>query len=60
MDWLRFRALLFSAKRLALPILFGAIVGWLIRHNHGEWVTVVCSIASAMAISVSECVNHAP
>ena len=59
MDWLRIRAFIFAAKRMALPILFGAIVGWLIRHNHGEWVPVVCSIADALAISVTECVNYA-
>ena len=58
MDWLRIRALLFAGKRMALPIVFGAVVGWLIRHNHGEWATVVCSVADALAVSVSECLKH--
>lgn len=58
MDWLRIRALLFAGKRLALPILFGAIAGWLIRHNHGEWASVVCAVADALAVSVTECINH--
>ena len=57
MDWIRIRAYIFATKRLVLPIIFGAIVGWLIRHNHGEWASVVCAISDAMAISVMECLD---
>jgi hypothetical protein len=57
MDWLKYRAYLIASKRLVLPVLFGAIVGWLIRHNHSEWANVVCAIATALGVSVNECIG---
>lgn len=57
MDWLKYRAYLLATKRLALPIIFGAIVGWLIRHNHSEWANVVCAISTALGVPVSECLD---
>lgn len=43
------------AKRVALPIIIGATVGWLAAHGYNNWATAVCSISDALGIIVSEC-----
>lgn len=47
------------ARRVAVPIVIGATVGWLIAHGYNNWAAAVCSVADALGIFVEECVNAA-
>lgn len=43
------------ARRVAIPIVIGATVGWLAAHGYSNWATAVCSVSDAMGIYVEEC-----
>lgn len=43
-------------RRVAVPIIIGASVGWLAAHGYNNWATAVCSVSDAMGIYVEECV----
>jgi len=43
------------ARRVAIPIVIGATVGWLAAHGYNNWATAVCSVSDAMGIVVEEC-----
>ena len=43
------------ARRVALPIIIGATVGWLAAHGYNNWATAVCSVSDALGIYVEEC-----
>ena len=43
------------ARRVAIPIVIGATVGWLMAHGYNNWATAVCSVSDAMGIYVEEC-----
>lgn len=43
------------AKRVIVPVLVGAAVGWLIAHGYNNWADAVCSVAHAAGIPVTEC-----
>ena len=45
------------AKRVVVPVLVGATVGWLAAHGYNNWADAVCSVANAAGISVTECNN---
>lgn len=44
------------AKRVVIPVLVGATVGWLIAHGYNNWADAVCSVSNALGIYVAECV----
>lgn len=43
------------ARRVAVPIVIGATVGWLAAHGYNNWAAAVCSVSDAMGIIVEEC-----
>lgn len=43
------------AKRVIIPVLVGATVGWLAAHGYNNWADAVCSVSNAAGISVAEC-----
>ena len=45
------------AKRVVIPVLVGATVGWLVAHGYNNWADAVCSVSNALGIYVTECVN---
>lgn len=45
------------AKRVVIPVLVGAAVGWLIAHGYNNWADAVCSVSNAAGIFVAECQN---
>ena len=46
------------AKRVIVPVLVGATVGWLAAHGYNKWADAVCSVSNAVGISVTECNNN--
>lgn len=54
MDW---RALVGTVafRRFVLPVAIGALVTWLVAHNHPHFADAVCSVAAGLAIAVEAC-----
>lgn len=44
------------AKRVVIPVLVGATVGWLAAHGYNNWADAVCAVSVAAGIPVAECV----
>jgi len=44
-----------AVRRFVLPIAIGALVTWLVAHNHPEFADAVCSVAAGLAIAVEAC-----
>jgi hypothetical protein len=42
-------------KRAVIPVLVGAVVGWLVANGYNHWADAVCSSSDALGISVKEC-----
>jgi hypothetical protein len=51
------KALLATAafRKFVLPIAIGALVTWLVAHNHPHFADAVCSVAAGLAILVEAC-----
>jgi hypothetical protein len=43
------------AKRVVVPVLVGAAVGWLAAHGYDKWADAVCGVANAAGVMVTEC-----
>ena len=43
------------AKRVVIPVLVGATVGWLVAHGYNNWADAVCSVSHAFGVFVAEC-----
>jgi len=43
------------AKRVIVPVLVGATVGWLAAHGYNNWADAVCAVSNAAGIPVTEC-----
>lgn len=43
------------AKRVVIPVLVGATVGWLVAHGYNNWADAVCSVSNAFGVFVAEC-----
>jgi len=52
-----FKSLLATAafRRFVLPVAIGALVTWLVAHNHSDFADAVCSVAAGLAIAVEAC-----
>lgn len=44
-----------AVRRFVLPIGIGALVTWLVAHNHPHFADAVCSVAAGLAIAVEAC-----
>lgn len=44
-----------AVRRFVLPVAIGALVTWLVAHNHPHFADAVCSIAAGLAIAVESC-----
>lgn len=44
-----------AVRRFVLPVAIGALVTWLVAHNHPHFADAVCSLAAALAIAVEAC-----
>ena len=44
-----------AVRRFVLPVAIGALVTWLVAHNHPHFADAVCSVAAGLAIAVEAC-----
>ena len=42
-------------KRIALPMVVGSLVIWLMSHGFDDWVPVICGAADNLGIVVTIC-----
>lgn len=52
---MKLKIALYWAKRIILPGVLGASVGWALSHGHEEWVDVICAFSDAILVDVQEC-----
>ncbi len=55
MGKIEWATIVYVVRKFGLPVLFGALVVWLVKHGYDNWANVVCSIGDAIAIEVKEC-----
>ena len=55
MDSIKWAAIVAFSRRFIFPAALGGIVVWLIANGLSGWVPVVCGLADALAIAVTEC-----
>ena len=55
MDSIKWAAIVAFSRRFILPAALGGLVVWLIANGLSGWVPVVCGLADALAIAVTEC-----
>jgi hypothetical protein len=51
----KFQATWFVIRKFALPVLFGALIGWLTTHGYHEWREPTCGVAGALGVVVEGC-----
>jgi len=52
---IKLKIALYWGKRIILPVVLGASVGWAMSHGHDKWADVICSFSEAILVDVKEC-----
>ncbi len=57
MDNISLATVLYIVRKYVAPVLFGALVVWLVANELGAWAVAVCGVADALAIYVKDCAS---
>lgn len=51
----KYKIIIGIAKRVALPVVIGSIVVFLMHHGYSNWADIVCDISTNLGVYVQEC-----
>lgn len=51
----KIQATWFVVRKFALPVIFGALIGWLSANGYNQWREPACGVATALGVNVEEC-----